>query len=62
MGAVIAGQGQRRFSTARVKSCKACDVNPWKYFDDMLRRIMSHPVHRLRELLPGQWEPLTTQA
>jgi len=45
-----------------VESCKACDVNPWKYFDDMLRRIMSHPLHRLRELLPDQWEPLTTQA
>jgi len=45
-----------------VQSCKACDVNPWKYFDDMLRRIMSHPVHRLRELLPDQWEPLTTQS
>ncbi|MDZ4185094.1 MAG: IS66 family transposase, partial [Desulfuromonadales bacterium] len=31
-----------------VKSCKDCDVNPWQYFDDMLRRIMSHPVKRLR--------------
>jgi len=41
-----------------VQSCKACDVNPWKYFDDMLRRIMSHPINRLRELLPDQWEPL----
>lgn len=41
-----------------VKSCKDCDVNPWEYFDDMLRRIMSHPVSRLRELLPDQWKPL----
>ncbi|MCK9363521.1 MAG: hypothetical protein M0P74_07980 [Syntrophales bacterium] len=25
---------------------------------DMLRRIMSHPVSRLRELLPDVWKPL----
>jgi transposase len=41
-----------------IQSCKACEVNPWEYFDDMLRRIMSHPVNRLRELLPDQWKPL----
>jgi transposase len=41
-----------------IESCKACGVNPWEYFDDMLRRIMSHPVNRLRELLPDQWKPL----
>ena len=41
-----------------IQSCKACDVNPWEYFNDMLRRIMSHPVNHLRELLPDQWEPL----
>jgi transposase len=41
-----------------IQSCKACNVNPWEYFDDVLRRIMSHPVTRLRELLPDQWKPL----
>jgi hypothetical protein len=41
-----------------VQSCKACDVNPWQYFDDILRRIMSHPINKLRVLLPDQWEPL----
>jgi transposase len=41
-----------------VESCKARQINPWEYFDDMLRRIMSHPVTRLRELLPDRWEPL----
>ncbi|HBB18206.1 MAG TPA: IS66 family transposase [Syntrophus sp. (in: bacteria)] len=41
-----------------VKSCKDCEINPWEYLDDMLRRIMSHPVNRLRELLPDQWKPL----
>jgi len=41
-----------------IQSCKACRVNPWEYFDDLLRRIMSHPVKGLRELLPDQWQPL----
>lgn len=42
-----------------IQSCKACDVNPWEYFNDMLRRIMHHPVSRLRELLPDRWQSLT---
>ena len=42
-----------------IQSCKACDVNPWEYFNDMLRRIMSHPINRLRELLPDQWRPVS---
>jgi transposase len=41
-----------------IASCKAREINPWEYFNDMLRRIMSHPVNRLRELLPDKWEPL----
>jgi hypothetical protein len=41
-----------------VKSCKDCEINPWEYFDDMLRRIMNHSTTRLRELLPYQWKPL----
>jgi len=45
-----------------IQSCKACDLNPWAYFDDVLRRLMSHPVHRLRELLPDQWQPVTREA
>jgi transposase len=41
-----------------IQSCKAYQVNPWEYLDDLLRRLMSHPVNRLRELLPDQWKPL----
>ena len=44
-----------------IQSCKASGINPWEYFNDMLRRIMSHPVTRLRELLPDQWKPLKTK-
>jgi transposase len=42
-----------------IQSCKDLDINPWEYFDDMLRRIMSYPVNRLRELLPDRWTPLS---
>jgi transposase len=42
-----------------IQSCKNLDINPWEYFNDMLRRIMGHPVSKLRELLPDQWKPLT---
>ena len=45
-----------------IQSCKVCDVNPWAYFDDILRRVMSHPVKRLRELLPDQWRPAERDA
>lgn len=41
-----------------IQSCKVCQVNPWEYFNDILRRIMNHPVSRLRDLLPDQWKPL----
>ena len=40
-----------------IKSCKDNEINPWEYLDDVLRRIMNHPVNRLRELLPDQWKP-----
>jgi transposase len=43
-----------------IQSCKACRINPWEYFNDVLRQIMSHPVIRLREVLPDRWKPLTT--
>ena len=45
-----------------MQSCKACNVNPWEYLNDVLRRIMSHPAGRLRELLPDQWHPLPKDA
>ncbi len=41
-----------------IQSCKACELNHWEYFNDMLRRIMSHPINRLGELLPDKWQPL----
>ena len=41
-----------------VRYCKDFEINPCEYLADMLRRIMSHPENRLRELLPDQWKLL----
>ena len=37
-------------------SCKYAGVNPWEWLSDVLGKIGAHPVNRLEELLPGQWE------
>ena len=52
------GAGATALYLGMIQSCKAFGINPWEYFNDMLRRIMSHPVTRLRELLPDQWKSL----
>ncbi|MBW1995301.1 MAG: hypothetical protein JRI77_12780 [Deltaproteobacteria bacterium] len=45
-----------------VQSSKACDINPRKYIDEMLRRTISHPAHRVPGVLPKQWRPTHSQA
>jgi len=43
-------------------TCKRAGVNPFLYFQDIFGRIMSHSTHKLEELLPGNWRPLSAQA
>ena len=43
-----------------VASCKRCGVEPFTWFRDVLSRIATHPVNRLSDLLPHNWNPLTT--
>ena len=40
-----------------IESARRADVNLWEYFTDLLRRLPSHPINRLEELLPDQWQP-----
>jgi transposase len=42
-----------------IASCKRCRVEPFAWFSDVLSRIADYPVHRLAELLPHNWKPLT---
>lgn len=38
-----------------VQTCRALQINPREYLEDVMRRLMSHPANRLYELLPDQW-------
>ena len=37
------------------QSCRALGVNPRKYLEDVMRRLMGHNASKLHELLPEQW-------
>ena len=37
-------------------TCKACGVNERDWLNDVLKRLMSHPIKRIGELLPNQWK------
>lgn len=39
-------------------TCRKHKINTWAYLKDVLQRIQSHPVSRLKELLPDQWQQL----
>jgi hypothetical protein len=34
------------------QSARALGINPYDYFEDVLRRIQGHPYNQLSELLP----------
>jgi len=38
------------------QSCRALNINPLEYFEDVFLRFQSHPANRLRELLPHNWK------
>ena len=39
-----------------IQSCRALDVNPREYLENVMRRLMSHSSQKLYELLPDQWK------
>ena len=40
-----------------VASCQRVGVDPYAWFQDVLSRIPAHPITRLPELLPHNWQP-----
>ena len=38
-----------------VQTCRGLGINPREYLEDVMRRLMSHPVNKINELLPDQW-------
>jgi transposase len=41
-------------------TCKLHSVNPFIWLRDILRRIPMHPINKINELLPHQWQPHTS--
>ena len=39
-------------------TCKLHCVNPIVWLTDVLKRIASHPINRINELLPQNWQPI----
>lgn len=37
-------------------TCRKNKINTWAYLKDVLQRINAHPLKRLHELLPDQWQ------
>jgi transposase len=35
-------------------------VEPFAWFRDVLTRLATHPIHRIDELLPHNWQTLAT--
>ena len=40
-----------------IQTCKLHGVEPFAYLADVLRRLPSHPINRVAELLPFRWQP-----
>lgn len=38
-----------------VQTCRALNINPRTYLEDVCRRIMGHSARKLHELLPDEW-------
>jgi len=45
-----------------VQTCRAMNIDPHKYLEDLFRRLLSHPANRLHEFLPDQWLILQTKS
>jgi transposase len=40
-----------------IGTCKLNDIEPYAYLKDVLRRLPQHPINRVAELLPFNWQP-----
>jgi transposase len=40
-----------------VASCKLNGIDPYAYFNDVLRKISTHPASKIDHLLPSNWNP-----
>ena len=45
-----------------VASCKLNEIDPFRYFRDVLARVSTHPAAKIDELLPSEWKKLNVEA
>ena len=45
-----------------VASCKLNGHDPFAYFDDVLRKVSTHPADKIDELLPVNWKSPKSKA
>jgi transposase len=50
-----AGGDAAAIACSLIQTCRALDINPREYLEDVMRRIMSHPANKLSQLLPDRW-------
>ena len=59
---LFAGSHEAAKRTAMLYSllgtCKLHSVNPMVWLTDVLKRIASHPINKINELLPQNWKPV----
>jgi len=41
-------------------TCKLHGINPFIWLRDVLQRIPNHPINKIEELLPHNWQPINT--
>jgi len=44
-----------------VQTCRAINVNPVEYLEDIYNRLLDHPAKKLKELLPDRWLQIRNQ-
>ena len=52
----------RRRHVQLIVTAKMNDVDPQAWLADVLARIADHPAHRIDELLPWNWRPLSVSS
>jgi transposase len=45
-----------------VASCKLNEIDPFRYFRDVLARVSIHPASKIDELLPSEWKKLSAES
>lgn len=45
-----------------VASCKLNEIDPFRYFRDILSRVSTYPADKIDELLPSEWKKLNAEA